>query len=195
MANCCFTTYKITGTKKAIMNLDQTLESMNVNTEDVLLADLADRYGIDYLNRRIAVRGHIFKAVNESNADKDYYMLSIETETAGAGCHRFFYALKKVLDNELCISYREIESGCDRFRVHDEDEFFKEECCVSSSGEPFEEWLDEPVETIYEAIKLWCTKMGVERGYRSEEEMIEYINNYVYKNSNTYYYINPFLFE
>ena len=87
MANCCFTTYKITGTKKAIMNLDQTLESMNVSTEDVLLADLADRYGIDYLNRRIAVRGHIFIAVNESNADKNYYMLSIETETAGAGCH------------------------------------------------------------------------------------------------------------
>ena len=35
MANNCYTTYKITGSQKAVKNLWDTLESMDVKSKDV----------------------------------------------------------------------------------------------------------------------------------------------------------------
>ena len=49
--------------------------------------------------------------------------------------------------------------------------------------------------TVSDAIKEWCTKMGIERGERTEEEMMEYINEYEYDNDDTYFYIRTFTFE
>jgi hypothetical protein len=37
--------------------------------------------------------------------------------------------------------------------------------------------------------------MGIERGERTEEEMMEYINEYEYDNVDTYFYIRTFTFE
>ena len=195
MANNCFTSYKITGSKDAIMNLWNTLESMNACSSDVWLADLAEHYGIDYPKRGISVRGHIFNAENESDANNDYYQLGIDTDTAWAGCHDFFYAVNEILGDEMSISYREIEPGCQIFCVHDEGEFFTEECCVSCSGEPFDDLCDDAFETIEDAIQEWFSKMGVERGDKPEDEMMDYINEYEYDDLDTYFYINRFTFE
>ena len=60
MANHCYTTYKITGSQKAVKKLWDTLVSMDINTKDVWLSDLAEHYGIDYENRQISVWGCIF---------------------------------------------------------------------------------------------------------------------------------------
>ena len=58
-------------------------------------------------------------------------LLSFDTESAWSACDLFFDELNKVLGNELSISYREIECGCEIFYVHDVGGFFPEECCVS----------------------------------------------------------------
>lgn len=196
MANICTTTYKITGTRKAVTDLWNSLTLMEVNSKHVMLYQLADFYGIEYEKRRISVRGHIYFAELESNEETGYYLLTIETETAWTGCHDLFNAINKdILWGELSISYREIECGCEIFAVHDEGEFFTEECCVSSYGEPFEEACEDVYDTIDDAIKEWCEKMGKRQGERTLEEMMDYINGYEYDAPDTYFYINSFEFE
>ncbi|MDA6854733.1 hypothetical protein OSL50_26665, partial [Escherichia coli] len=41
--------------------------------------------------------------------------------------------------DELSISWREVEPGCDIFYTHDENDFFPEECYVTAYGELFED--------------------------------------------------------
>lgn len=48
MANQATTTYKVTGTRKAVNNLWNTFQSMEVNNKNIWLSDLAKHYGIDY---------------------------------------------------------------------------------------------------------------------------------------------------
>ncbi len=60
--------------------------------------------------------------------------------------------LNNVLGGELSISYREIECGCNLFYVDDEQGFFPEECCVSSSGEPFEDACEDVFDSCQDAI-------------------------------------------
>ena len=48
MCNRCITTYKIVGPKDAIMDLWNTLESINVNTHSIELKCLAKYFEIDY---------------------------------------------------------------------------------------------------------------------------------------------------
>ena len=119
----------------------------------------------------------------------------VDTESAWSACEEFFDELNNVLGGELSISYREIECGCDIFYVHDEQGFFPEECCVSSSGEPFEDVWEDVFDTCQDAITNWCEKMGISQGDRTDDEMVDFINGYEYENVDTYYYINKFTFD
>lgn len=193
MANTCDTQYKITGERKAIADLWNTINGLNVNQKDVWLCDVAKHYGIDYEQMGISVRGHIYWA--EYEEDDDYALLSFDTETAWAACNDFFDALNEKFDGAFSISYREIECGCGIFCVHDEGEHFPEECCVSAYGEPFEAMNEEPFDTVADAIKVWCEKTGIKRDERSDEEMLEYIAQYEYKDDKTFFFINKFEFE
>lgn len=193
MANLCNTTYKVTGTEKAVKDLWNTLQSMNVNTKDIWLDKLAEHYGIDYESRNIKVRGHIY--FGEFEEDGDYYLLTFETETAWTACNELFEAINEALNAELSISYREIECGCNIFSVHDEGCFFPEECCISSTGEPFEESCEEAFDTIEDAINLWCSLTGIELHEKSQEEKVDFINEYEYDDEDTYFNIHPFEFE
>lgn len=193
MANTCDTQYKITGERKAIADLWNTINGLNVNQKDVWLCDVAKHYGIDYEQMGISVRGHIYWA--EYEEDDDYALLSFDTETAWAACNDFFDALNEKFDGALSISYREIECGCGIFYVHDEGEHFPEECCVSAYGEPFEAMNEEPFDTVTDAIEVWCEKTGIKRDERSDEEMLEYIAQYEYKDDKTFFFINKFEFE
>ena len=100
-----------------------------------------------------------------------------------------------LLGNELSISYREIECGCEIFHVHDEGNFFPEECCVSSSGGSFDDVCEDVYDTISDAIKAWVEKTGIVQGERTNEEMVDFINEYVYDTDDTYFYIHPFEFD
>lgn len=193
MANTCDTQYKITGERKAIADLWNTINGLNVNQKDVWLCDVAKHYGIDYEQMGISVRGHIYWA--EYEEDDDYALLSFDTETAWAACNDFFDALNEKFDGAFSISYREIECGCGIFCVHDEGEHFPEECCVSAYGEPFEAMNEEPFDTVADAIKVWCEKTGIKRDERSDEDMLEYIAQYEYKDDKTFFFINKFEFE
>ena len=193
MANICDTQYKVMGERKAVADLWNTLQTMEVNTKNVYLYKLAEHYGIDYEKMGIPVRGHVYWA--EFEADDDICLLSFDTESAWSACEEFFDELNKVLGGELSISYREIECGCDVFYVHDEQGFFPEECCVSSSGEPFEDACEDIFDTCQDAIAKWCEKMGISQGDRTEDEMVDFINGYEYENVDTYFYINKFTFD
>lgn len=188
MANYCYTTYKITGSQKAVKNLWDTLVSMDVNTNEVRLADLAEHFGIDYENRQIAVRGDIFFA----EYDSDENLLTLKTMTAWLGCHKFFWALNEVLGDEMSISYLEKEISAGVFCIHDEGESFTAKCCVYSYGNPFDHLLYVNFDSIEYAIQEWCSKMGVERGDKSEEEMMDYINGYDYGEMDSYFEIQKY---
>ena len=185
MANHCYTIYKITGSQKAVKNLWDTLVSMDVKTEDVWLADLAEHYGLDYENRQISVRGCIFYAEYEDGEN----LLTLKTMTAWLGCHKFFWALNEVLGDEMSISYLEKEISAGVFCIHDEGEFFTAKCCVYSFGGPFDDFYYDDFNSIEDAIQEWCSKMGVERGDKSEEEMMDYINGYEYDGIDAYFEI------
>lgn len=60
MANQATTTYKVTGTRKAVNALWAVLQKMEVNSRNVWLDDLAKEFGIDYSAKHICVRGHIY---------------------------------------------------------------------------------------------------------------------------------------
>jgi hypothetical protein len=194
MANTCDTSYKVIGSPKAVKKLWNTLQEMEVNSKNIYLYELAERYGIDYKKKGISVRGFIYWAEFEEKESDDYCLLSFDTETAWSACDLFFDELNKALGGELSISYREIEPGCDIYFVHDECGWFPEECCVSSSGEPFEESCGDVFSTVKDAINEWCTKMNIEQGERTDAEMLEYISEYEYDDLDTYFYINEFTF-
>ena len=194
MANTCDTSYKVIGSPKAGKKLWNTLQEMEVNSKNVYPYELAERYGIDYEKKGISVRGFIYWAEFEEKESDDYCLLSFDTETAWSACDLFFDELNKALGGELSISYREIEPGCDIYFVHDECGWFPEECCVSSSGEPFEESCSDVFSTVKYAINEWCTKMNIEQGERTDAEMLEYISEYDYDDLDTYFYINEFTF-
>ena len=188
MANHCYTTYKITGSQKAVKNLWDTLVSMDINTKCVWLSDLDEHYGIDYENRQILVRGCIFSAEYEESEN----LLTLRTRTAWAGCHKFFWAVNEVLGNEMSISFQEKEPDSGIFRIHDEGEFFAKICCVFSFGDPFNDLYYFDFNSIEDAIQEWCSKMGVERGDKLEEEMMDYINGYEYDGMDAYFNIQKY---
>lgn len=193
MANQATTTYKVTGTRKAVSDLWVALQGLNVNNKHVWLDELADYYGIDYKAKQISVRGNIYWA--EYEEDDDHVLLSFETETAWDACNDLFEEINHLLWDELSISYRVCECGCEVYYVHDEGNYFPEEVCVSSCGEHFEDACDDVYETVADAIKEWCSKMNIEQGERSDEEMMDFINEYDYEDDETYFYIRTFTFE
>ena len=104
MANQATTTYKVSGTRKAVSDLWATLQGMNVNTKNIWLDELAKFYGIDYEAKHISVRGHIYWA--EYEEDDDHVLLSFETESAWDACNELFEEINHLLWDELTISYR-----------------------------------------------------------------------------------------
>ena len=193
MANQATTTYKVTGIRKAVSDLWVALQGMNVNTKNVWLDELANYYGIDYESKHISVRGHIYWA--EFEEDDDHVLLSFETETAWDACNELSEEIKHLLWDELYISYRVCECGCEVYYVHDEGSYFPEECCVSSYGTPFEDACDDVYTTVVDAIKEWSLKIGIEQEERTYEQMIAFINEYEYEDSDVYFYIETFTFE
>ena len=101
MANQATTTYKVTGSRKAVNDLWSTLQKMEVNSKNIWLYQLAEHYGIDYETKQISVRGHIYWAEYEEDPANDYYLLSFETETAWDACNELFEEINHLLWDEL----------------------------------------------------------------------------------------------
>lgn len=193
MANICNTEYVIKGDYKTIKGLWATLDLLKVNQKNIWLGDFAKARNIDVKSKKIPVRGEIYRAEYEEK--DDYSILQMETESAWTACTEFFDELNKSLGDILSISYREIECGCEIFHVHDEGNYFPEECCVSSSGGKFEDACEDVYHSTQDAIDNWCNIMGIGKGDRKEEYMVDFINNYEYDTEDTFYYIHPFEFD
>lgn len=195
MANQATTEYRITGNRKAVSEFWNILQNMGVNDKDIWLGNLAQHYGIDYETKPFSVRGYIYWAEYEEDVVNDFYLLSFCTESAWDACNELFGEINHYYGDELSISWRVCECGCEVYYVHDEGNFFPEEVCVSSSGEPFDDAFDDVYDTAADAIKEWCSKMGIEQGERTDEEMLDFINGYEYDKDETYFYIRTFIFE
>lgn len=193
MANQATTIYKVTGTRKAVSDLWATFQRMDVNNKNIWLDELAKFYEIDYEAKHISVRGRIYWA--EFEEDDDHVLLSFETESAWDACNELFEEINHLLWDELSISYRVCECGCEVFYIHDEGSYFPEECCVSSNGEPFDDACEDVYNTVEDAINEWCSKMNIDKGNRTKEEMLTFIGEYEYDNDETYFYIYEFVFE
>ncbi len=193
MANTCDTQYKVTGSRKAVADLWNTLQKLDVNSTNVYLYRLAEHYGIDYEKKDLSVRGHIYWAEYEENEEDDYALLSFDTESAWSSCDLFFEEVNKTLNNELSISWREIEPGCDIFYTHDENDFFPEECYVTAYGDIFDD-CEGAYSTIDDAIKKWSEKTGVSLDGKTIQEKMDYINDYEYEDEDANFYINPITF-
>ena len=79
--------------------------------------------------------------------------------------------------------------------MHDEGDFFPEEVAVSSCVDSFDDACDDIYTTLKDAINEWCVKMNIDQGERTDEEMMDFINEYDYKDDETYFYIRTFTFE
>lgn len=97
MANQATTTYKVTGSRKAVGDLWNTLQKMEVNSKNVWLDDLAKFYGVDYEAKHISVRGKIYWAEFEEDEENDTRLLSFETETAWDEIGRYRFHPKSEL--------------------------------------------------------------------------------------------------
>ena len=173
--------------------LVKEFEKLKAQTRSVLfLGDLAEHYGINCEERKIYCRGHIHSVKYETIEKEDKHLLTVETDTAWEGCHSLFNAINEVLGNELSISFREYEPMTEYFCIHDEGGFFPQKCVASINDGCCLRYVY--FDTIKAAIHQWCSMMGVERGDKSEEEMVEYINNYVYTEGDNYFFIHEITF-
>lgn len=195
MANICDCTYKITGHNEAIMNLYNAIRENDDKQSNVYLYKLAEHYGVDYEKKKISVRGSIYFYELDKSNNPEYPVLTIKTETAWTACTLLFNSINLKLNNELSISYREIEVGCCVFYTHDEGEWFPEQVIVSSSGEPFDDVCEDAYMTFDDAINEWCDKMKFNRDGRSTNEMLELIDEYEYDDMDTYFNIYTITFE
>lgn len=181
MANRCYTDYTIVGEKKAVKNLYNAITKLlkDSTPPTVWLSDLAEHY--DITDEHISTRGCI-RDVWHFFTDSHYqYILSFTTDTAWCGCHDLFKAINKKLGGGLSINYREVEPGCEIFVIHDKDNFYPEKYCVSAGEGVFEDFGEQYFETVYEVIRCWCDAMGEKQEDRTDEEMLEYIEDYEYE--------------
>ena len=195
MANICTTDYRINGTKEAIETLWNGLKEINADTQDVSLIEVAEQFGIDV--KDIYCRGNITCLENESNEEFGWHSIFMVTETAWTACNELFRKINRYkCNNDLSISYREIEQGCGIFNVHDEDGCFDAECCVDAQGEVFEEDMFEEIfDYTKDAINFWCEKMNHTFDENmTQEEKLNFINKYEYDDADTFFYIHEFDF-
>lgn len=187
MANICTTDYKVTGSPEQLKVFFDMLDGLNPNGSHAMLYELADKYKIDYSNRRINVRGEIIDLSDYSDAYIDFTV-----DSAWTPCTELFEELnEKLFNNELIINWVAVEPGCDIYQIHDPDGVFIEcDCCTDISEKFFDGdgYIYEDVDT---SINRWCQKMKKSRD-QNDEDMIEYINEYDYSDEDVYYLIHVF---
>lgn len=195
MANIATTTYKITGPNKDLNKLWDILTKLGISKQPIYLDTLGDELKIEYTRLQLPIRGSIRWGVRFDIPGED--SITLETETAWDACNAFFWYMNLfVFEDRLKISYRVCECGNNVYYVHDEGCWFPEECCVTCSDGPFEEKTDEPFNTVKSAIFYWLDHVGLLWPIgKTPDEMLEYIQNYDYKNDDVYFYINQFTFE
>ncbi len=192
MANICDSTFKLCScSSEPVQKIYNVLQKLDDKKRwNIGLADLADELGIDYEARNISVRGSIYFF----ELDDEVNVLTISTESAWTPTVELFDAFAEQFgEDEVSVSYMAVEVGCEVFQIRDCGDFFNYDCLVSYSGEPFGDGVEEPFESVYDAIQFWCQQMHIDRAGRSDEEMRSFIEAYDYgDDSDTFFYIYDF---
>lgn len=183
MANYAFTTFKVTGPRKQVKELADGLKILFEKSSDkwVDLWNVAEYFKINPNECDFNLRGEIYGVEYEEDNEKDSCVATINAASAHFPCLELFDEINSVLGGELRISYRWYVSEQEIYYVHDIDGLLPEECVVHSMGGPFGEERDwEAVATVREAIDEWVAKTGIPQVNRTDDEMLDFINNYDY---------------
>lgn len=197
MANICNTDYCIgSSTTDLLVKFNEKLKTLSKNEyEEIYLEDLLKAFGIDNKDEDIRTCGEICYY----HLDLENNQLWITVTSKWSGCHEVFNTINEtIFNNDLIISYREIEPGCEIYNVYDSQGVFTEECYLDVYGlDDFSE--GENYTSIENAINDWYNvfknKIDINHFNKlSTEEKIEFINNYKYDFDDCYYYIALFNF-
>jgi hypothetical protein len=197
MANICNTDYCIgSSTIETLVKFNEKLKTLSENEYDeIYLEELLKSFGIDNEDEDIRTCGEIIYY----NLDLENNKLWITVTSNWSGCHEVFNTINEtIFNNDLIISYREIEPGCNIYDVYDPQEVFTEDCCVDTYG--FDEFSEgEEYTSIAKAINVWYNvfkdKIDVNHFDKlSLEDKIDFINNCEYEFLDCYYNIALFNF-
>ena len=200
MPNWCYTSYKISGSRKAVKDLHERIMKLDRGEGEMLengygnlwLGNLVNDLGGDW--NKIYCRGRILP--DYITYDKDLVLLEFETETAWAAMTETFDFIKAYYEKqneEICISYREEECGNCIYCIHNEGEFtFNEEYCVDYCHENDGgiEYYTDFIGVIADFEDLYGIKVP---RHLSVKDSIKFMEDYAQnQGEDEYYYIHEF---
>lgn len=191
MANICFTTYKITGID-GNCNAYDTLVNALANLKDTRhpwLGTLAKELGMDYESKGYMMRGNIIVRHEEDSPWDNGRVLTLEVASAWSPNDEFFNDINETLGNQLSISWRAEEPGCEIYWVHDEQGFFDGDNIYADGCGEFESFY---FNSLTEAVNYWCEVMQYDRGDKTDVDMLNIIENWEYEDEDSYFYIHEF---
>lgn len=197
MANIAYTEHYFQGSENNLKKLKGIFEFFDKNPNNRQLSKLAKELDINYDN--INIRGY----VEDWHCNENDGNIFLITSSAWDSCIEFFYKInEKFFNDELSISYRVEESGCEIYNVHDEGLFFPERFYLSAYYEDeIDSYDDDPIEgeylTMGEIFDAWCgiiKKTPKDFGENlTDKKMMNIIDEYEdYKSENTYFNVYEF---
>lgn len=198
MANICDTTYVLGGSPAVVKDFIGTIDALVQKNRDNVadLDDLAKAYDIDAYAEKLDARGYVLYHDDMTIDDNGKAKVVFHTESKWAACSALFDRIKDNL-GDVTLSYLEIESGCEIFTKHDEDDdFIDDECFVDVYGgdnDVFDGEGYSDTTTFEDAVDDWFKVMNIERPHnKSYDELIEFINDYEdYDDEDAFYQIHP----
>ena len=175
MANICETIYILKGEKSIISDFAGTVDAVAAkNRGHVFLGDLAEAFGIDAEHECIDTRGEFGDYdISLDGTEMTFYIYS-----KWADLRELFDMIKEKL-GEVSLSYIAVETGCELFDKHDEDDDFIDcEVYVSAGGPTFDD-NEEQATSVVMAVDDWFGIMGIERPKDMDySELVDFINDY-----------------
>lgn len=184
MANTCCTIYKITGIDGNNDAYNQLKEYLDKNWKELWLGDMAKFYGVDFEELGISARGWV------CYYEEDKGVITLDVDSAWAPNEQLFEEINNKLDNQLSISWKAEEPGCEIFWIHDEGGYFPENYYVDCSG--FDNCECDYFETLEEVVDYWCKLTGEKRDGRTDEEMLKVIEDWEYEDEDTFFIVHEF---
>lgn len=189
MPNWCFTTYKIISRGEENKEYLKLKKYLDENWEKELwIGNLANYYGVDFESLGISARGWV------STYSEDDGVITLDVESAWDANDLLFDEINKATGNKLIISLRAEEPNCDLWYIRDEGGFFPEKYYVDCyGGSP--EFEPQSFETLKEVVDLWCKMTGEKRNGRTDEQMLEVIEEWESDEDDIFFNVHEFARE
>ena len=159
-------------------------EYLDKNAKDLWLGDLAKHYDIDCAALGIDVRGWVIDYYEEDG------VITLDVDSKWSPNEELFLAINDKLDSQFSVSWKAEESGCGIFWIHDEGEYFPERYFVDCDG--FDDCECDYFETAKEVVDYWCKLTGNKRDGKTDEEMLEMIEDWEYEDDDKFFVVHEF---